>query len=155
MFDVQRSLIRTALLSGAAVVPGVGWAADMGVFKAAPAPVDYRPWYIQVETGAAIFNDPSSVNPGVVYGCPPINCGARGSSYSETLFGGGGPMVGARFGYQWTPMWRFDVSVQYMTHTLTGNIDYNVPTVGNSCNPATSPGNCSLNSTRKASSLVE
>ncbi len=151
-------LLRQLLLSGVALssMAGLASAADMTpVLKAPPQAVAERPWYFQIEGGGAFFNDPTSVDPGSIYGCQPVNCGSPPGYFTETLAGGAGPVVGGRLGYQFWPWFRMDVSLQYMADTLTGNFDW-IQFNNGGCNPAVNgPGNCSLNATRKQSALVE
>jgi opacity protein-like surface antigen len=150
MSNKRYSVNRTLLMSSVALAAMSGFAsgADLAPTLKAPPPAVLTPlWYIEVEAGSAIFNDPNSVDPGIVYGCPPINC--SGGFYTETLFGGGGPFVGARIGYHLSPMFRADFLVGYMTSTVTGHIDYFPPGPGNPV------GVNSLNATRRARAFVE
>jgi opacity protein-like surface antigen len=143
--------IRTVFLSTTALIaaPALAAAADLAV--KAPPVAEYRPWYIEIEGGGAAFQ-PIHADPGVFEGCPPQNC--AGGSYTERLDVAGGPVIGGRFGYQFSPVFRADLSLQWMSATIAGHIDFNSTLINNACNPATSPGNCSLNATKWASALV-
>jgi opacity protein-like surface antigen len=133
--------------------PALAAAADLAPSYKAPPVADYRPWYIEIEGGGGAFQ-PIHANPGIVFGCPNANCQNQpGSFFTERLDVAGGPVIGGRFGYQFSPMFRADLSLQWMSATIAGNIDFNSP-INSNCNPATSPGNCSLNATKSASALV-
>jgi opacity protein-like surface antigen len=144
-------LVTTAVATVIYALASDARASDLSLFKPAPAGAAYGPWYVQIEGGVAVF-DPSDPNGGYVYGNT-NGAGGAPTGYSEEFFGQAGPLVGFRIGYQFSPMFRGDFSLQYTTFTLTGVIE-NTSGAAGSC-ITTNIGACSLNGTRTASALVE
>jgi opacity protein-like surface antigen len=135
MYSRAQLLVTTAIGAVASALIGPAQAADFLFPKAVPVVAD-RPWYVEIEGGAGIFTPHDSFG-GFESGVADLR---------SSLWGAGGPIVGARFGYQFTPMLRGDLSFHYMSFTLTGVVDQ----IG--CGVA---GECTANATRAARALVE
>jgi opacity protein-like surface antigen len=126
---------------------GAAQAADLMVKAVAPPAANYAPFYIQAEVGGGFFNL-TNADPGIIYGCASdgsLICGS--TTYSAKIWGGGGPVVGGRLGYQISPMFRADISLDAMAFTAAGKISQTNGTCG-------TRGDCGLNNTKSAMSLV-
>lgn len=145
-------LMTTAVGAILAVWSGTVQSADLMPYKASGMPIEYHPWYIQVEGGVSVF-DPHDATAGVIYNniCGPNNNNKGPCSFTSSLFGQAGPNVGIRLGYQINPIFRADVSFQYTSVTLTGL--YTGSGTGPFCN-GNFAGGCTLNATRSATALV-
>jgi opacity protein-like surface antigen len=126
---------------------GQGLAADLSIKAPMAAPVEVRNWYFELEGGGAIL-DPRSQNAGLVYGTP-------SPPYILQLGTSTGFDAGVRLGYQFTPMFRGDLSFNYMGWTIGGRILCGPGLNGcNGTGPTSTPDNASLNATRTAHSFV-
>jgi opacity protein-like surface antigen len=136
MHTRARLLMTTALGAFASGLVGHAQAADALLTKAPILTVANRPWYLEIEGGVGIFT------PHDTFG----GFEASAADLRSSLWGAGGPIVGARFGYQFTPMLRADLSFHYMSFTLTGFFD-EIGCAGS--------GECTANATRAARAFVE
>jgi opacity protein-like surface antigen len=144
----KKILLGTTAIFLAASGLGAANAADLMVKAPPPAPAVYKPFYIEAEVGGGFFNL-TNADPGIIYGCASDNgpfC-SPGEAYGAKIWGGGGPVVGGRLGWQFNPMFRADVSVNVMAFTAAGKISE----IDGSCGTR---GSCGLNNTKSAISIV-
>jgi opacity protein-like surface antigen len=146
--NLRRHLLSTVsvciLTLGAA---GQASAADLPIKAVAPLPVDVRNWYVELEGGVAILR-PSKADPGLIYGDPSVGR----FNYNSDLGTSTGGTVGARLGYVFNPLFRADISLNFMGWNVAGMYGCS-PGTQNSC--IRGPGNNSLNAARTAYSFVE
>jgi opacity protein-like surface antigen len=84
--------------------------------------------------------------PGIIFGCINGNSLCSGDTYAAKIWGGGSPVVAGRFGYQFTPLFRGDISVTALAFTAAGKIF--------ETDRGCAVGDCGLNNTKSALSVV-